>query len=329
LDGPFPYDRLSDYGLFTGELAALSPAPGVHLYEVASPLWSDGATKLRHIVLPQGTSLTPAETDAWEMPLGGILVKTFAYPRQDVEPDGPLLLVETRLLIREQEGWTNHVYIWNAEQTDAVRHISGKITQVPRTAENGEAYSQTYVIPNTNQCKECHALDHETTPIGLSTLQLNRRILRDGEEVEQLTWLRERGALGEGGAPPEALPRLAAPDSLESLDSRARSYLHANCGHCHRPGGGGGPSGLVLLATETDPYRIGVCKKPVAAGAGSGELFYGIVPGEPDASILVHRMSSTDPAIKMPEIPNLLVDEAGVALIREWILQMTPKGCAP
>jgi hypothetical protein len=37
---------------------------------------------------------------------------------------------------------------------------------------------------------------------------------------------------------------------------------------------------------------------------------------------LVYRMSSTDPEIKMPEIPNLLVDDVGIDLISEWITAM-------
>ena len=39
------------------------------------------------------------------------------------------------------------------------------------------------------------------------------------------------------------------------------------------------------------------------------------------------RMSSTDPEIKMPELPNLQPDERGVALISDWIAAMTPEGC--
>jgi hypothetical protein len=38
-------------------------------------------------------------------------------------------------------------------------------------------------------------------------------------------------------------------------------------------------------------------------------------------------MASTDPEIKMPELPNLRSDAAGVALIAEWIAGMSPAGC--
>ena len=103
--------------------------------------------------------------------------------------------------------------------------------------------------------------------------------------------------------------------------------LHANCGHCHNPRGAARTSGLFLDIAETDPAVFGVCKPPVATGRGSGGLPFDIVPGNPDGSILVYRISSTDPEVRMPELGRNLVHEEGVALIREWISSMTG-GCS-
>ena len=64
-----------------------------------------------------------------------------------------------------------------------------------------------------------------------------------------------------------------------------------------------------------------------AAGPGTGGHDYDIVPGHPEESILVFRISSTDPEIKMPELPNKIVDKRGVELVSEWITGMTPEGC--
>ena len=69
-----------------------------------------------------------------------------------------------------------------------------------------------------------------------------------------------------------------------------------------------------------------MCKPPVAAGRGSGGRLYSIVPGEPDASILVFRLEATEPDIRMPELGRNLVDVEGNALIREWIAAM-PGSC--
>jgi hypothetical protein len=125
--------------------------------------------------------------------------------------------------------------------------------------------------------------------------------------------------------PPEAGSLLAFVDPMGmdgTLEWRARSYLHGNCAHCHQPGGGAGKSGLVFLATETEPAKYGVCKVPAAAGPGTGGRPHDIVPGDPDDSIILYRMNSLDPEIKMPELPNRVIDARGVQLIHDWIAAM-------
>jgi hypothetical protein len=69
-----------------------------------------------------------------------------------------------------------------------------------------------------------------------------------------------------------------------------------------------------------------VCRSPVAFNAPP-EYDYDIVPGEPDRSIIVYRMESTEPDVKMPELPSQLSDDDGVALIRAWIAAMPPMPC--
>ena len=104
---------------------------------------------------------------------------------------------------------------------------------------------------------------------------------------------------------------------------RARAYLEINCAHCHSADGPAKTSGLMLDYHETNPAALGVGKAPVAAGRGSGGRFYGIVPGKPDASIMVYRMEATDPELMMPEMGRKQTHEEGVALVREWIAGMS------
>ena len=176
-------------------------------------------------------------------------------------------------------------------------------------------------MPNANQCKNCHAEhDNKSTPLGPKARHLNK----DG----QLEAMVAAGQLT--GAPdPTTWPK--APDAFDAstgtLDQRARAWLDINCGHCHNPKGLARTSGLYLDITETDPAVFGVCKPPVATGRGSGGLQYDILPGQPDQSILVYRISSTAAEVKMPELGRNLVHEEGVALIREWITSMTG-GCS-
>ena len=57
----------------------------------------------------------------------------------------------------------------------------------------------------------------------------------------------------------------------------------------------------------------------MAAGRGSGGREFDIVPGQPDQSIIMFRMTSVDPGIMMPELGKRLIHTEGVELIREWI----------
>ena len=107
-----------------------------------------------------------------------------------------------------------------------------------------------------------------------------------------------------------------------TLNDRARAYLDVNCTNCHNVKGPAKTSGLFLDYTENDPTKLGIFKPPVAAGRGSGELQYNIVPGKPEESIFIFRMESTDPGILMPELGRKMVHKEGVELIREWIRGM-------
>ena len=106
------------------------------------------------------------------------------------------------------------------------------------------------------------------------------------------------------------------------LETRARSYLDINCGHCHSKTGPADTSGLFLEASVTDPLRWGLCKAPVAAGQGTGGNQFSVVPGQPGASILAYRMTSLDPGVMMPELGRSLVHQEGLSLIRDWIQSM-------
>ena len=116
-------------------------------------------------------------------------------------------------------------------------------------------------------------------------------------------------------------------DESHTLNDRARSYLDINCGHCHSATGPADTSGLYLNGETLDRVRLGWCKAPIAAGQGRGGHQYGIVPGHPERSILYYRMQSRDPGAMMPELGRNLLDEAGSALVAEWIGDMESTPC--
>lgn len=319
---------LSDFGFFEGELRELNPAEGVVPFTVVSPLFSDFAGKDRFIVLPEGGAIGFDEGEAWEWPDGTVLIKNFFFDLDRRDPDeGDFRIIETRLLELSDGEWTGTTFVWNDEESDAFQLDRGDTLDIEFIDENGEQTSQPYEVPNLDHCASCHERDDELTFLGPFTHQLNYDVQRDGQTVNQLEWLAEQDMFD--GALPDVtgLPAMPDPHGNADLDSRARAYLHANCSHCHRTDGGAGVSGLRFTYWEQSELHLGFCKIPAAAGAGTGGRSYDIVPGAPDESIVMFRMESLDPNIKMPEIPTRQLHPPGIELIREWIAAMDPVDC--
>jgi uncharacterized repeat protein (TIGR03806 family) len=318
-----PAPTLDAYRLFA-DPGGRTPNAGVTPYALNTPLFSDHATKSRFVFLPPGTKAGYRQTGPLDFPVGAALVKTFAYPADLRRPGIGVRKIETRLLIRQARGWVALTYLWNAEQTQAVLKRAGTRLPVEVIDTAGRPLTIDYAVPNVNQCKECHGVSGELSPIGPKARNLNGPFAyRTGVENQLAHWTRA-GLLA--GAPPAAqAPRTAVwNDAHEPLEDRARAYLDANCGHCHNPQGMASNSGLFLHLEETAPAARGVGKHPVAAGRGSGDLKVDVVPGQPEASILLYRMKSREPGVMMPELGRSVIDEDGVALIEAYLKRMRP-----
>ncbi|MFL5297953.1 MAG: SO2930 family diheme c-type cytochrome [Phenylobacterium sp.] len=316
-----PAPTLSAYRLFS-DTGAQHPNAGVTPYALNTPLFSDYAAKARFLYLPPGTQARYRASGPLDLPVGATLIKTFAYPADLRRPGDKVRMLETRLLIRRRSGWLALAYVWNAEQTEARLKRAGARVDVAFTDAHGQARQVDYRVPNQNQCKECHSVSGRLAPIGVKARNLNGAFAySEGAENQLAHWTRT-GLLA--GAPaPEAAPRTAVwDDPHEPLDARARAYLDGNCGHCHNARGMASNTGLYLDLEEAKPGRLGVGKRPAAAGKGAGDLELDLVPGKPDASIIAYRMTSTDPGVMMPELGRSLVHDEGLALVREYIAKM-------
>lgn len=306
-------ENLSEYGFFKGTLKDQIPTDGVVLYTLNSPLFSDYASKLRFVRLPEGKSVSYNPDSVLQFPVGTAIVKTFYYPFDERNPEKGRRLMETRVLLHEAKGWVALPYIWNKEQTDAVLEVAGGSDQVSWIDAAGKKQSFEYQVPNMNQCKGCHERSGEMTPIGPSVRQLN-----DGQQLQH--W--ETAGLLKG-LPKDHIPALVNySNASASLDDRVKAYLDINCAHCHNATGPARSSGLYLEWNSKDRTAYGFFKAPVAAGRGSGNLSYDIVPGKPEQSILHYRMASRDPGVMMPELGRQLTHHEGVELVRSWIQSM-------
>ncbi|MCP5395833.1 MAG: hypothetical protein H6918_03720 [Sphingomonadaceae bacterium] len=294
--------KLSDYRFFD-DLARQVPAEGVTPYRLNTPLWSDGAEKLRFVYVPPGTQALADGEGLLRFPIGTALIKTFAFGE-----GAERRLIETRVLLNRPTGWVALPYLWNEEQTEATLAVAG--ARLPITTPAGEQIS--YRVPNKNQCKECHGLNDVVVPIGPKARNLSRQ------------WLTGMVRSGRLDAMPDGADVLPVWEERTNApaDLAARAYLEANCAHCHRPGATASNSGLDLRWEQDDPHALGIMKRPVAAGRGAGDLLFDVIPGKPDQSILLYRMESPEPGVAMPELGKSSIDGEGTEAVRRWIEQL-------
>jgi uncharacterized repeat protein (TIGR03806 family) len=335
---------LDEWQVLRIEGGKLALNEGVVPYDLNTPLFSDYAHKLRTVWMPPGTAAGYQPEHAFDFPVGTILSKTFYYPLPEggaadgrsvarTPPSQSVLqgetldlskvrLIETRLLVHRQEGWVALPYVWNVEQTAATLKRAGDIVELELVGTDGAREALSYQVPDQNQCGGCHITDNRSRkllPIGPKARHLNRDFdYVDGRE-NQLAHLARIGYLQ--GVPARGdLPRIADAGNPDApLEARARAYLDVNCGHCHSRTGPAITSGLWLDAPTQDQLKLGLCKQPIAAGKGTGNRLYDVLPGDADASILAYRMDSADPAVMMPEVGRAVVHREGVALIQQWI----------
>jgi uncharacterized repeat protein (TIGR03806 family) len=339
--------RLSDWGQLGLAGGELRLADRVVPYDLNTPLFTDYALKLRTIWMPDGQTATYREGEVLDFPVGTVITKTFYYPLADTpghvargdghsltRADGSLdlsqvRLIETRILVHRETGWAALPYRWNAEQNEATLHRYGDVVPLTLVDTDGAQTPFNYVMPNVNQCASCHAPDSNTrliSPIGPKPRHLNRDFAYPQGSQNQLEHLVEVGYLTGAPAPADAPRNADWSDPMASLEDRARAYLDANCSHCHSPVGPADTSGLNLEPDIAHGPALGLCKLPIAAGSGTGDRRYDIVPGAPDQSILLFRMDNVEPDQMMPEVGRSTIHTEGIALIRAWI-ESLPGDC--
>ena len=314
---------LSEWGLFEGDGSSQTPAAGVEPYDLNTTLFSDYTKKQRFIRVPDGAKIDYAATGPLEFPDGTVIAKTFSYPHDMQDESRGERLLETRVEFLQEGAWYGYSYLWNDEQTEATLALGGGEVAAEWVHHDGTTRHNQYVIPNANACISCHSEDKQYVPIGPTAANMNRQREYDGQWENQLEHLAEHRLLE--GLPDETdRPRLVEADdpATGKLADRARAWLHVNCAHCHSPSGTAHTSGLDLRLSQSDPTKLGYFKPPVAAGHGSGGLDYDIVPGKPDESILLYRIESADPSIRMPTVGRNLAPAEGAELVRGWIADL-------
>lgn len=304
---------LSAFGLFGG--AADKPSQSLISYTLATPLFTDYAEKQRFIYMPKGRYLNIGKNGEFIFPIGTALVKSFGYP----DATGKLRIIETRLLLNRKNGWVALPYVWRADGKDADLKLGGARMPVAFTKPGGSRASISYAVPNKNQCKQCHSDADAIVPIG--TRYQNMRYSSEADKRRLFDWVIK---VKEGSLPLPIADAAWNDPTSGSVEARSLAYLRINCGHCHKPTGSASNSGLFFDGKTVNPTALGIGKRPVAAGRGSGNFDFVIDPGNPERSILIYRLKSTDPGIAMPEVGRATVHKEGAELLEQWIREMKP-----
>jgi uncharacterized repeat protein (TIGR03806 family) len=329
-DGKLPL-LLSQTGAFK-DVRNLVHADGLIPYDLIVPFWSDGAVKDRWVAVPAG-KIQFSPSGEWKFPQGTVFVKTFELSTNSSDPSVRRRL-ETRFLVTDEAGGVyGVVYKWRLDNSDADLLRAGESEQVPIRTASGETRSQTWYYPSRQDCLTCHNA-RAGGVLGVKTRQLNHAFSYPSRVVDNE--LRTWNHLGLFSTPIDDtdlssfVTLAASKDTSRSVDDRARSYLDANCSHCHQPGG----------TVANFDARFDTPLEQQALVDGSVLIDQGIdkpriiAPHDPWRSIAYMRVNTVGD-IRMPPLARNTVDAAGVNLINEWIMSMpgrpvlTPPAIAP
>lgn len=307
-------EHLSQTGCFVS-LAPLVPSADLIPYAVVSPLWTDGTDKSRFIALPPGESVAVLSDESWLLPVGSVVIKHFAL---DLADDGiaGVRPVESRVMARAETDWLVATYLWNDEATEASRLDEDRVTPLV-AIQGGERVAIDYLFPAPGTCLACHR-DTQVGTIGLTSGQLARSEDYAHGRADQLAVLTELNVLESATEP--AVAYVDPADRTAELEARVRSYLDANCAHCHRPGGYTPPDLGLDLRLATALSDTGLCDPlRYASPFVPGEVR--VVPGHPEESNVYLRMTMRGDG-QMPLVGSALVDPLADALLNRWITSL-------
>ncbi len=315
---------LSQTGIFRDVQAQIANF-GVREFTINQPQWQDGAVGKHFLALPNQEKVTvfnqPQPVGAVAMfnsrlhyPGGTVLAKTLSVPKNsDAGEAKSSHKIETQLMHFDGRLWHGYSYVWNEDQTDAeLAPAAGMDLTLPGPNR------QRWRVHGRTECMQCHNPWPETT-LAFTPEQLHQP--DKGAASEWLTLVREgfvetldpqRNVI----EPDKCVRRALSASSSDPIDLRARSYLHANCAHCHQNGAGAAIAlSLKINDDEKGLKLIDIAPLKGTLGLKDGKL---IAPGDHLSSVLLFRMASSSTG-RMPHIGSREVDFGAVTLISEWI----------
>ena len=158
---------------------------------------------------------------------------------------------------------------------------------------------------------------------------MNKPVMRSGNRINQIAFLVHSGLLDGVNAEKyekdlvQGQPSLPNPyDSSLGLEARVRSYLHANCAHCHiEAGGGNAKMELEWSRALKDTFTVGV--EPVHSRFGLGDKARIVSVGDLGHSVMLQRIIRPGPG-RMPPVGGVLPDPQWINLFTRWVSGLKP-----
>lgn len=306
--------KLSEAGVFS-DLATLTPQTGIYPYEVNLSFWSDGALKKRWFTVPnidQKMEFSPE--GSWGFPTGTTWIKHFELETVSGDP-ASRKPVETRVLVKTQNGVYGLTYKWNEAGTDAELVPDAGAEQQFSIREGSETRMQTWRFPSRQDCLNCHTAVGGLA-LGFNTPQLNKSVQINETSENQIGALASAGFLSNPPASTLTLRSLAAlEDETVSRTYRVKSYLAANCANCHQPGGPAGQTWDARISTTLP--KANLVKGTLQNNNGDANNRV-VVPGDFAHSAILKRISTTS-SDRMPPIGSTVLDAKAIELLSAWI----------
>ncbi|MCL4178491.1 MAG: PQQ-dependent sugar dehydrogenase [Verrucomicrobia bacterium] len=310
---PLP-PTLAETGSFA-DLASLTPHAGIEPYEVNAPFWSDDAVKTRWFSVPDTDQFIAFNPDQpWLFPAGTVWIKHFDLEITNGVPESSRRL-ETRFLVRNNDGVHGFTYRWNEDQKDATLvPESGRDEAIQRYTA-GSTYTQTWRYPSRSECLACHTPEAGYA-LGFDTFQLNRDRAFGTVVTNQILGLSQMGYFHEAVTEAATLPKhVAIDDTSATVQDRIRSYLTVNCVQCHQPAGTA--RGLWDARPSTSLADAGIIDGPLINNTGDPNQRV-VTPGSLETSMLLTRISRLGPG-HMPPLATDKLNQAAIDLLASWI----------
>jgi uncharacterized repeat protein (TIGR03806 family) len=319
-EGVFPPVFLTQVGAFTN-LSTLTPHAGIVPYTINVPFWSDNALKRRWFSLPNtNAKITFTPQGNWSFPTGAVWIKHFDLVTNEATGQGRRL--ETRFLVKNNDGVYGLTYRWGTSTTQATLvEQNGLDETITIWNSSGVTRNQVWRYPSRAECLICHTPEGGFA-LGFNTPQMNCLNTytnfhgATGVTDNQLRALNHVGYFNPAVSNLHLLPALAHwTNTAYSLEYRVRSYLQANCAHCHQPGGTG--LGNFDARITTPLSQAGLVNGPLNNNLGNPNARV-IVPGS-TANSMLHARINTLGSNRMPPLASSVIDSNNVALVAAWI----------